>query len=52
MKSWTRRYRRYRQQHMHAKPGTFFVVDSLIVLIKLLTLAVGVFVAYRLAMML
>ncbi len=50
MRSWTRRYRRYRQQYMHEKPGTFFVVDSLIVLVKLMTLAIGVFVAYQLAM--
>ena len=45
-----RRYRRYKQRHMHTSPGMFFLFDGLIILIKMALFAVAVFATYQLAM--
>ncbi len=47
-----RRYRRYKQHYMHVNPGMFFMLDSLIVLGKLLVFALGAFLVYKLVMQL
>lgn len=45
-----RRYRRYKQRHMHTTPGTFFLLDGFIVLIKLAVFGLAIFSIYQLAL--